>query len=97
MFASNSFSLDTSFMYVMAVLCMVKLYQNRHPDINASAYATFGVLAVAILIGKFRLTRKFWRGYVWYIFRHDRDFRGEPHVLEHIRRYLYPNVLLSQH
>lgn len=38
-------------MYVMAVLCMVKLYQTRHPDINASAYATFGVLAVAILLG----------------------------------------------
>lgn len=39
-------------MYVMAVLCMVKLYQNRHPDINATAYATFGVLAIAILLGK---------------------------------------------
>lgn len=38
-------------MYVMTVLCMVKLYQNRHPDINASAYGTFGLLAVAILFG----------------------------------------------
>lgn len=44
--------LDTSFMYVMAVLIMVKLYQNRHPDINATAYATFGVLAVLIFLGK---------------------------------------------
>lgn len=35
----------------MAVLCMVKLYQNRHPDINATAYSTFGVLALAILLG----------------------------------------------
>lgn len=43
---------DSSFMYVMAVLCMVKLYQNRHPDINATAYATFGVLAIAIFIGE---------------------------------------------
>lgn len=42
---------DSSFMYVMAVLCMVKLYQNRHPDINATAYSTFGVLALAILLG----------------------------------------------
>lgn len=44
--------LDTSFMYVMAVLCMIKLYQNRHPDINATAYTTFTVLGVAIFMGK---------------------------------------------
>ncbi|XP_050302474.1 SID1 transmembrane family member 1-like [Anthonomus grandis grandis] len=49
--SQTNFQFDTSFMYVMAVLCMIKLYQNRHPDINASAYSTFGVLAVAILIG----------------------------------------------
>lgn len=42
-------------MYVTAVLCMVKLYQTRHPDINATAYATFGVLAIAILLGAFLL------------------------------------------
>ncbi|KAJ8978861.1 hypothetical protein NQ317_009005 [Molorchus minor] len=45
-----NFQFDSSFMYVMAVLCMIKLYQNRHPDINASAYVTFGVLAIAILL-----------------------------------------------
>ncbi|XP_017777403.1 PREDICTED: SID1 transmembrane family member 1-like [Nicrophorus vespilloides] len=47
----SNFQFDTSFMYVMAVLCMVKIYQNRHPDINATAYSTFGVLAVAIILG----------------------------------------------
>ncbi|XP_018319207.1 SID1 transmembrane family member 1-like isoform X2 [Agrilus planipennis] len=46
-----NFQFDSSFMYIMAVLCMVKLYQTRHPDINATAYATFGVLAVAIFLG----------------------------------------------
>ncbi|KAF7283688.1 hypothetical protein GWI33_023184 [Rhynchophorus ferrugineus] len=58
-----NFQFDTSFMYVMAVLCMVKLYQNRHPDINASAYTTFGFLAVAILlciIGILENTEGFW-------------------------------------
>ncbi|KAJ8958061.1 hypothetical protein NQ318_002073 [Aromia moschata] len=58
-----NFQFDSSFMYVMAVLCMIKLYQNRHPDINASAYITFGVLAVAILlgmIGLFEGTLYFW-------------------------------------
>lgn len=46
-----SFFLDTSFMYVIAVLVMVKLYQNRHPDINATAYSTFSVVGIAIFIG----------------------------------------------
>lgn len=38
-------------MYVLAVLIMVKIYQARHPDINARAHATFGVLAVLIATG----------------------------------------------
>ncbi|XP_031783168.1 SID1 transmembrane family member 2 [Nasonia vitripennis] len=46
----SNFQFDTSFMYVIAVLCMVKIYQNRHPDINAQAPVTFGVLAVTILL-----------------------------------------------
>nr|WJM99465.1 SID1 transmembrane family member 1-like protein [Ips calligraphus] len=49
--SQTNFQFDTSFMYVMAVLCMIKLYQNRHPDINANAYSTFGVLAIAIVLG----------------------------------------------
>ncbi|RZC40784.1 SID-1 RNA chan domain containing protein, partial [Asbolus verrucosus] len=43
---------DTSFMYVMAVLCIVKLYQNRHSDINVSAYNTFTILGSTILFVK---------------------------------------------
>lgn len=38
-------------MYVIAMMCILKIYQTRHPDINASAYATFGVLALIIFIG----------------------------------------------
>lgn len=48
----SNFQFDSSFMYVIAVLGMVKIYQTRHPDINATAYSTFGVLAVAIFLGK---------------------------------------------
>ncbi|KAF2898206.1 hypothetical protein ILUMI_07968 [Ignelater luminosus] len=44
----SNFQFDTSFMYVMATLCIIKLYQNRHPDINATAYVTFVVLGFAI-------------------------------------------------
>nr|CAD7571328.1 unnamed protein product [Timema californicum] len=59
----SNFQFDTSFMYVISMLCMVKIYQTRHPDINASAYATFGVLAIVIFIGMFGVlegTLSFW-------------------------------------
>ncbi|XP_063532121.1 SID1 transmembrane family member 1-like [Cydia strobilella] len=45
-----NFQFDVAFMYVLAVLSMVKIYQARHPDVNARAHATFGVLAVLIAI-----------------------------------------------
>nr|XP_026483598.1 uncharacterized protein LOC113391753 [Vanessa tameamea] len=48
---SMNFQFDTSFMYVTSVLCMVRLYQARHADVNARAHATFGVLALIIFIG----------------------------------------------
>ncbi|GLH03025.1 Sid-1-related C [Gryllus bimaculatus] len=47
----SNFQFDTSFMYVIAMLCMLKIYQTRHPDINASAYSTFALLAVVIMVG----------------------------------------------
>ncbi|XP_063545652.1 SID1 transmembrane family member 1-like [Cydia strobilella] len=48
-----NFQFDSSFMYVIAVLCMIKLYQNRHPDVNANAHSTFMLLAVVMTIGLF--------------------------------------------
>ncbi|KAJ9594365.1 hypothetical protein L9F63_014207, partial [Diploptera punctata] len=62
----SNFQFDTSFMYVISMLCMLKIYQTRHPDINASAYATFGVLAIVILIGMIGVlagTVYFWVGF----------------------------------
>lgn len=47
----SNFQFDTSFMYVLSMLSMLKIYQTRHPDINASAYSTFGVLAGVIFLG----------------------------------------------
>ncbi|CAL1681359.1 unnamed protein product [Lasius platythorax] len=47
----SNFQFDTSFMYIIAVLCMLKIYQNRHPDINARAPVTFGILALIIFVG----------------------------------------------
>ncbi|XP_068621709.1 SID1 transmembrane family member 1-like [Battus philenor] len=51
-----NFQFDSSFMYVIAVLVMVKLYQNRHPDVNANAHSTFMLIAVAMFIGYFGIT-----------------------------------------
>ncbi|XP_078051216.1 SID1 transmembrane family member 1 [Augochlora pura] len=47
----SNFQFDTSFMYMIAVLCMIKIYQTRHPDINARAPVTFGIMAFVIFIG----------------------------------------------
>ncbi|XP_054277940.1 SID1 transmembrane family member 1-like [Macrosteles quadrilineatus] len=49
----SNFQFDTSFMYVLSILSMVKIYQTRHPDITASAYTFFGVLALVIFLGMF--------------------------------------------
>ncbi|PZC70881.1 hypothetical protein B5X24_HaOG214684 [Helicoverpa armigera] len=48
-----NFQFDSSFMYVIAVLVMIKLYQNRHSDIIPSAHTTFIVLAVIMTLGLF--------------------------------------------
>ncbi|XP_060808856.1 SID1 transmembrane family member 1 isoform X1 [Amyelois transitella] len=61
-----NFQFDSSFMYVIAVLVTVKLYQSRHPDVNASAHATFMVLAAIIVIGLFGIM--FPSVYFWVFF-----------------------------
>ncbi|XP_012944274.1 SID1 transmembrane family member 1 isoform X2 [Aplysia californica] len=46
----SNFQFDTSFMYVIACLCMLKIYQARHPDINAKAHVAYFVMAVIIFL-----------------------------------------------
>lgn len=38
-------------MYVLSILCVLKIYQTRHPDINAEAHASFAFLAFVVLLG----------------------------------------------
>jgi hypothetical protein len=47
----TNFQFDTAFMYTISILILLKIYQSRHPDINANAYTAFGVLAFIIFIG----------------------------------------------
>lgn len=44
-------------MYMIAGLCMLKLYQKRHPDINASAYTAYAYLAVVIFFSVLGVVR----------------------------------------
>ncbi|XP_065561244.1 SID1 transmembrane family member 1-like [Artemia franciscana] len=46
-----NYQFDTTFMYVIAILCMLKIYQTRHPDIVATAQASFGILAFVVIAG----------------------------------------------
>jgi len=46
----TNFQFDTAFMYMIAALCMLKIYQIRHPDINAHSHIAYAVMAFVILI-----------------------------------------------
>ncbi|XP_072048747.1 SID1 transmembrane family member 1-like, partial [Amphiura filiformis] len=46
----TNFQFDTAFMYIIAGLGMLKLYQQRHQDVNANAYASYACLAIVIFI-----------------------------------------------
>ncbi|XP_016055630.1 PREDICTED: SID1 transmembrane family member 1 [Miniopterus natalensis] len=60
----SNFQFDTSFMYMIAGLCMLKLYQTRHPDINASAYAAYASFALVISLTVLGVV--FGENYVWF-------------------------------
>ena len=57
-----SLQFDTTMMYVICILCYVKLYQFRHPDATANAYSTMGVLGVLVLIEALALYSSSWIG-----------------------------------
>lgn len=42
---------DTAYMYILGMLIMLKIYQTRHPDVNASAHSAYMVMAVVIFLG----------------------------------------------
>lgn len=59
----NNFQFDTAFMYMIAWLLMLKIYQIRHPDINAHSHTAYFILACVIflsVIGVVSSTKAFW-------------------------------------
>ena len=55
-----SLQFDTTMMYVICVLCYVKLYQFRHPDATANAYSTFGLLGLVVFLEALALYSSSW-------------------------------------
>ena len=45
-----SFQFDTTYMYLIAILIYVKLYQNRHPDTSSNSVQAYLVLGGAIVL-----------------------------------------------
>ncbi|XP_062571062.1 SID1 transmembrane family member 2-like [Saccostrea cucullata] len=59
----SNFQFDTSFMYIIACLCMLKIYQTRHPDVSAKAHTSYLLMAFVIfiaVIGVIYGTNIFW-------------------------------------
>uniref|UniRef100_A0A914XMH3 Uncharacterized protein n=1 Tax=Plectus sambesii TaxID=2011161 RepID=A0A914XMH3_9BILA len=46
----SNYQFDTSFMYILGVLGMLKLYQLRHSDINPNAHVSYAIMAFFIFM-----------------------------------------------
>ena len=46
---NESFQFDTTFMYIIAILMFLKVYQFRHPDLTARAYTIFLMVAITLI------------------------------------------------
>ena len=60
---NENFQFDTTFMYVIAILCFIKIYQFRHPDVSSNAYKAFMGIGLVMLfeaLGIFYGTTLFW-------------------------------------
>ncbi|KAI6651764.1 SID1 transmembrane family member 1-like [Oopsacas minuta] len=50
-----NFQFDTTFMFIIALLSILKLHQNRHPDVSVSASTAFLLLGSLIILTAFGL------------------------------------------
>jgi hypothetical protein len=48
--SQRNFQFDTAFMYIIAIIMLLKIYQMRHPDINANAHKAMVGIAIIIFI-----------------------------------------------
>ena len=45
-----NFQFDTTFMFIISLLSILKLYQNRHPDVSVSASTAFIMLGMIVIL-----------------------------------------------
>ncbi|XP_023227870.1 SID1 transmembrane family member 1-like isoform X3 [Centruroides sculpturatus] len=62
----SNFQFDTAFMYVIASLCMLKIYQTRHPDINAHSHSSYLSFAIVVVVGVLGVLNGSW--IFWIVF-----------------------------
>ena len=62
-----SLQFDQAMMYIICILCYVKIYQFRHPDTTANAFSIFGILGFLILLQALLLETNSWCAYVLYL------------------------------
>uniref|UniRef100_A0A0K2UJV3 Uncharacterized protein n=1 Tax=Lepeophtheirus salmonis TaxID=72036 RepID=A0A0K2UJV3_LEPSM len=58
-----SLQFDTTMMYIICVLSIIKIYQFRHPDATANAYSTFGFVGFLVLLEALALYTSSWLVY----------------------------------
>jgi len=51
--ATVTFQFDTTYMYLIAILMFIKLYQGRHPDVSCDAFKSYMGLGVALTLEAF--------------------------------------------
>ena len=56
---AGGLSVDTAFMYMIGCLCMLKIYQTRHPDVNAHAHTAYCFIAFIVFMGVMGVVRTF--------------------------------------
>uniref|UniRef100_A0A1I8IS62 SID1 transmembrane family member 1 n=1 Tax=Macrostomum lignano TaxID=282301 RepID=A0A1I8IS62_9PLAT len=82
----SNFQFDTAYMYVLAVLCMLKIYQTRHPDINASAHVACMAMAIVIfvsVVGVVYGTVFFWAAFTVFFILSSLFLTGEVYYMGH--------------
>uniref|UniRef100_A0A1I8H4A9 SID1 transmembrane family member 1 n=1 Tax=Macrostomum lignano TaxID=282301 RepID=A0A1I8H4A9_9PLAT len=82
----SNFQFDTAYMYVLAVLCMLKIYQTRHPDINASAHVGYMAMAIVIfvsVVGVVYGTSFFWIAFTIFFILSSLFVTGEVYYMGH--------------
>ncbi|KAJ8316317.1 hypothetical protein KUTeg_006331 [Tegillarca granosa] len=89
----SNFQFDTSYMYIIACLCMLRIYQNRHPDISAKAHTSYLLMALVIFIAVIGVVDKGIFKRVFLMVRHEFLSCGNPVYMDRFIMLIVANGL----